>query len=768
MKTVWRRHLLDLQSFGIQACCRVGLIAAASLLWAIPAQIGLSQDGSGNTPPAAAPGGVLDGLDQLPGLAPGLGSEPVTLTAEYALDKSGKRGVVRVQALLAPGWHLYSTTQLPGGPLITEIGLAPSSQKLVRLTGGFVPDRPPHVEQTEDYDVPVESYTELVEWTAPFEVIQPFSAEKTTLAIEFAGQVCKEACQPVSETLQASYAGEWRPPSGPHTVTLSDGHISWTGKLSRGRDGTNWELQLTASPQPPWHVYALWRPDRDAPGTPVMVRLVLPDGWELVSVEPSAPPEKKPSGIREQPFQYQYERPVTWSFRLRAPAGADGRAAVLHGFLAFQVCKDDRCDKPEIAEFHASADREQSRFVWLEKPQSWSYRSLGAWLRSSGRRPFERHNTNESSDSGNASSGDSPGGSFSLTDIKPQDNTRKRSFMAIVALAALGGFLLNFMPCVLPVIGLKVMAFVQQAGADRRRVFLLNLFYSAGLISVFVVLATLLVVFDLGWGQQSQYLSYQVAVASIIFVMGLSFLGVWEIPLPGFVGTSKLAKYSERREGYSAAFAKGIFTTLVAIPCTAPALATALAWCADKPAHIVYPVFLTMGLGMAFPYLLIGVQPKLVSFLPKPGMWMETFKEFLGFLLLATVVWFLWQMEFQYVVPTVAFLFGLWMACWIVGKIPITATRGLKWSLRAASLGIAVGVGWFAFGWFEPIVEKKLDRTVAVRSGAPAASTPRNVSAGGSSESAGVELPWLPFSLQRLEDETAKGNTVMVDFTADW
>ena len=189
------------------------------------------------------------------------------------------------------------------------------------------------------------------------------------------------------------------------------------------------------------------------------------------------------------------------------------------------------------------------------------------------------------------------------------------------------------------------MSFVNQAGESRSRVFALNLWYSLGLMSVFLVFATLAIALGLGWGQQNQYDSFNIVMISVIFVMGLSFIGVWEIPIPGFVGSSEMAKSAEK-EGPVAAYIKGIITTLLAIPCSGPGLGIALTYCAKQMAENsgtqgainVYLVFIALGIGMAFPYLVIGAKPSLVRFLPKPGGWMETFKELMGYVLLATIV----------------------------------------------------------------------------------------------------------------------------------
>ena len=184
----------------------------------------------------------------------------------------------------------------------------------------------------------------------------------------------------------------------------------------------------------------------------------------------------------------------------------------------------------------------------------------------------------------------------------------------LMALAA--GLILNAMPCVLPVIGLKIMSFVSQAGENRGKVFMLNLAFSAGLISVFLVLATLSAFFGYGWGDLlTKSMWGSIVITAVVFAFGLSMLGVWEIPIPGISGGNVVGKKAEE-EGLSGAFFLGILTTILATPCTGPMLVPALAITAGQPAWVTYAIFGAIGLGMAIPYLLIGIFPKLISWLP--------------------------------------------------------------------------------------------------------------------------------------------------------
>jgi suppressor for copper-sensitivity B len=342
----------------------------------------------------------------------------------------------------------------------------------------------------------------------------------------------------------------------------------------------------------------------------------------------------------------------------------------------------------------------------------------------------------------------------------------------------LGGIVLNIMPCVLPVIGLKVLSFVEQSGHDRKTAFLLNVWYSLGLLSVFLVLAGLTIALKLTrdvtlqWGGQFQYPAFNVFMAALVFTMALAFLGVWEFPVPGFVGRGRALELAGR-EGPGGAFFMGVITTILATPCTGPFMATAVGLAVAQPPSTVLAVFTSVGLGMASPYLLIGAFPTLVRFLPKPGAWMETFKQVMGFVLLGTVVFVFTFLETSYIVPTIGLLFTLWLACWWIGRTPPTAespVRARRW-MEAAAI---VGLGWLLLfpgfdtvlpeslsGWgrgLQGVMQARLDERAPVARGEA-----RTAHRGDD------ELPWQLFTTQEaLASLLNSGKTVLVDFTADW
>jgi thiol:disulfide interchange protein len=240
------------------------------------------------------------------------------------------------------------------------------------------------------------------------------------------------------------------------------------------------------------------------------------------------------------------------------------------------------------------------------------------------------------------------------------------------------------------------------------------------------------------WGGQNGSTVFNVVIASIVFAMALSLLGVWEVPIPGFFGSRSMHEASSQ-EGPLGAFLKGIVTTVLATPCTAPFMATAVAWAVSQPVVTTLVVFASLGVGMASPYILIGVYPELLKFLPKPGPWMETFKQVSGFILLATVVFILSYIEPAAVVPTILLLLGIAVACWLIARTPLTAElrdRVLSWSYSSAIILVFVAV---SFGWLYRIANAPSDPG------------------------------WQPFSLAKLKQVAVdEGRTVLVDFSAEW
>lgn len=506
------------------------------------------------------------------------------------------------------------------------------------------------------------------------------------------------------------------------------------------------QMIVTARLQPGWHTYSVTQP----PGATVRTTITLSDSPQyklLGEFRPTTPPDAHPEAAFDGKIVEEHTGEVTWVAPLEIAGGVDPAQLVVAGKVRAQLCDARGCVAPENFPFEA---RFGPRVIVAAAPGAGS--------------PSVDPPTSDS-----PSAASSPGPSavgFDPSQIVVANATSRLSLGWAMLNGFLGGFLLNFMPCVLPVIGLKVLSFVTQSGESRSRVLLLNLVYAAGILVVFMVLASLAAFASWGWGQQATYASFNITLAAIVFVMGLSFLGVWEIPVPGFVGRGAIAEAADR-EGFAGAFFKGCVTTILAVPCSGPFLGVALGWAARQPAYLIYGVFLCIGLGMAFPYLMLGAFPRLLRVLPRPGAWMETFKQLMGFLLMGTVVYLLSLVPIRYVVPTVALMFGLWAACWWVGRTPLTAPTARQLAAWVQAGVFAALVGWFSFDWLGGLMESRFLRAVdaeigqRMTAGASAGLAPSR-----SSDTHG--LAWRPFTNQALAELAAERRTVMVDFTADW
>jgi len=325
----------------------------------------------------------------------------------------------------------------------------------------------------------------------------------------------------------------------------------------------------------------------------------------------------------------------------------------------------------------------------------------------------------------------------------------------MLLLAFFGGGLLNIMPCVLPVLTLKLYSLVEQvdiSGAERRTA---GLAYTAGIVLSFWMLAAAVLILkmvfgqDVLWGFQFQYPAYVAGLGTVVFLFGLSLFGVFEIPA---LGSNKAASASQK-EGVVGYLLTGVFATLLATPCSAPFLGTGMGFAFSLPAAGVVLFFTVAGLGLAAPFLLIAFVPSLYRLLPKPGAWMEAFKELLGFTLIATTIWLVDVLAGQVgrdgATGFLAFLLFVGIGAWIFGRWGGMIESG-KRQLTALAAGCAVaalgGIGFLDLSFAETeaptgeVRDEGLDFS--------------------------EEIPWQGFSEARVE--ALAGRTVFIDFTADW
>ena len=317
-----------------------------------------------------------------------------------------------------------------------------------------------------------------------------------------------------------------------------------------------------------------------------------------------------------------------------------------------------------------------------------------------------------------------------------------------LALAFLGGLILNLMPCVFPVIGIKVMGFVQQAGEKRSRVVLHGLLFTLGVLVSFWILAAVIAILraggeSLGWGFQLQSAPFVFVITILLFVFALNLSGLFEFGQSAIGAGGRLL----HRSGFSGSFFSGVLATVVATPCAAPFLAPALGVAFAIPAAESFLIFSVIAIGLATPYLLLSAFPWMIKMLPKPGAWMETFRQAMAFPLYATVGYLVWTLAGQLTEARyggfafLALLLGLVviaMATWIYGRYSgFDRTAKVRTAGRVAALLLLLGGLHLAYPQ-----EKDPDDPLTIN--------------------------WIPWSPQLQEELRDEGKTVFVDFTARW
>jgi thiol:disulfide interchange protein/DsbC/DsbD-like thiol-disulfide interchange protein len=311
-------------------------------------------------------------------------------------------------------------------------------------------------------------------------------------------------------------------------------------------------------------------------------------------------------------------------------------------------------------------------------------------------------------------------------------------------LAFVGGMILNLMPCVFPVLFLKGLALVNVGKEEQRRLRAHGFVYAAGIVISFWALVAVLLVLRaggarLGWGFQFQSPVFLTLMAGLLFFLGLSLAGQFDIGLTLSSAGGSLAA----RHGFTGSFFTGVLAVVVATPCTAPFMGAAIGYALARPAAVTFAVFTALALGLAAPYVAITLQPAWTRLLPRPGVWMDILKQAISLPIFATVIWLSWVLAQAYGANVLAALLAdfllLAVAGWFLGRWPAR-----RWSAAVASLIL------FSVIAASIAHEGKLTMT-------PEAPT-----------SAATQNDWEPWSAEAVSQYLAQGRPVFVDFTASW
>ncbi|MCP5197128.1 MAG: thioredoxin family protein [Gammaproteobacteria bacterium] len=581
---------------------------------------------------------------------------------------------------------------------------------------------------------------------------------------------------------------------GPAVVSTAHAVVTLLSEQPQATPGQTLWLGLRFELIPHWHVY--WR-NPGASGAAPVIRWTLPDGWEAGEIHWPAPRR-----IRVDPLtNYGYEGVVMFLAPIRIPDGPlpTGPLSVTAD-AEWLVCREecvpeagrftlalDHDDHPAASvrtrELFATARRQwpeatiltghyrldgDALAISVETPSLTVAHATDVWFAAdqwgpvdaSGAQHWARMPTGFTL---RAPLGDAPPVGDTLEGllvIESLDNgaSARRSYpvqlvaglpaignetlgwMAALGFAFLGGLILNVMPCVLPVLGIKLLGFVQEAGADRRRLAGHGLIYGFGILVSFGMLAAGLLMLRaggeaLGWGFQLQSPVLIALLAYLMLLVGLNLSGVFSVG-DGLMGVGQSLTAGH---GFFKTFATGVLAAVVASPCTAPFMGTALGFAITRPAGEALTVFLALGAGFALPVLLLSLWPAWVRLIPKPGPWMQHFQQILAFPLYATAAWLLWVLSQQ----TGPSSYGAALA-------GLVATALVAWLYGQ----------WHPRGWWLALLGAGLTVALTLTLGPLVApDTPANSRA---------DQDQRRWSDQQVQRHTAAGHPVFVNFTAAW
>jgi thiol:disulfide interchange protein len=332
-------------------------------------------------------------------------------------------------------------------------------------------------------------------------------------------------------------------------------------------------------------------------------------------------------------------------------------------------------------------------------------------------------------------------------DLAEEAEGEKASFFITIAYMFVGGLLLNLMPCVFPVLALKIQSFLNQSKDGKGSALSHGLAYSGGVILSFWVLSFFIIILkaknpNLTWGFQLQDPAFLLGMVMLLFVIALNFFGVFEMGV-SLTGAGQKVK----KDGHGGSFMSGVLATVVATPCAGPFLGAALAATFGMTTFPLLLSFTAMGLGLSLPYLILGFKPELLKFLPKPGAWMERFKQSMGFLMLLAVVYFFWSLaamiDVDWAIRVMAAMVGLALALWIYGA---WGTPWMSPKVRKFAIVLSVFVGGFSMTFAYDASQQ----------------------GGVISTKAPEEIVWKPYVEAEILKLEAEGKPYFVDFTAKW
>lgn len=754
--------------------------------------------------------------DQLGGLGQVASGGEVEFTGSFKLKTDTGKGILSLVGNIPKGWHVFSVTQQSGGPIASTITVAESDQykavgKFTADTKPHIHNVEYFTVPIEEHEgkvtwsVPIEVANGVDPKSLKIKMIYNGQCCESKPG----GGFCKQINDVEIDAAFAGFDDDLQVQSFVHkpakiTKYLPPGiHVQLQGRVVRA-DGTDAPfapgdkaiLELTAKALEDFHIYT-YSLEEPSGSMPTIVGFTQTNDWTVKGPQLSSPPEKGDSF--GTPVLWHHA-PITWMFEFAIPENAELQAYAIDGIIGMQACNDSGCDIPKGIKFStevAIGTAAEAPVKWIETSTSFYNKAAEAIQAGGAAKPF---GSDEKIETGQPEEEqDLPAGkSVSHSDTKPQGKKSHRqvqdtpeqiaamaklynvdekikylryaemdanpigsggtssgdntTFGTALIGAFLGGMLLNLMPCVFPVLGLKVMGFVAQAGSEPAKIRMHGLAFGLGLVVSMWVLAGIIMTLrnafghDINWGGQMGNPYFVGFIIVLLFVLGLNMAGVFEI------GTSLSGVGGGQKKGYSGSFMSGVLTTLIATPCSGPFLGVAMSYTMAQTTVIAMFLFTIFALGIAMPYLVLAFFPKLIGLLPKPGPWMDTFKVTMAFALFATVAFFMQAFGGQ------------------------TGASGLSWMVMAL---VVIGLACFFYGTWSEGERGSGTKRVALGFLMPAViamaglwmsydACSQQPLAIASAHSTG-DLNWQQWNPGKVEHSLAsKGKTIWVDYTADW
>ena len=718
-------------------------------------------------------------------------SDPVSATTSFQILTGTRQGILTVTADIIPNWHVFSMKDT-NGPIPTSISVGESDD--FKLLGKFRPDREPHIVNEEGFDNPCEEFENSVSWSAPFEIATEINPDKLVINLVISGQTCETNgnCKQFEFNLESKFNGVnddlkitpdfIQPELKIEDQKIRGAHANIRGQIIRNsgtdkplRPGDVARLEITITPSIDWHVYSYSLEKTQIKS--MILGLTETNSWSVVGPELSEEPE---AGEAFGESMFAYYDPVTLSFYVTIPRNAKTTQPFqFSGILGLQTCDETHCDPPTGIAFSALLNLGKvaaAPLIWSDSSYEAAENANKPHEISGGSIPSDdaRDEEIKTEDEPVVLLTDSPEQIAIMKTLYDPDEKQKvilfedldkfpvgsgdtsslgkTTFITALFGAFFGGMLLNLMPCVFPVLGLKVMGFVMQAGSEPAKIRKHGIAFAFGLVVSMWILggAVLFVKLSFGqainWGAQMGNPYFVCGIIVMLFLLGLNMAGVFEI------GTSLSSVDGGQKKGYTGSFLSGVLTTLIATPCSGPFLGAAMSYTlAQDPLPSMF-LFTIFALGISSPYVVLSFFPALIYKLPKPGPWMETFKATMAFTLFATVAFFMqafggqtgvsglsWLVMALVVIALAAYCYGQWSESSV--KFSKRLTFGYLLPLVIASIGI-----WMCYGAVE---ESK------------------NQISTGAQNVAG--LGWQEWNPGKVE-YTLKNNgrPIWVDYTADW